>query len=97
MYGEIGKDTFHVHGASFTEGKIYKITRFTVSEAKSGFKAVDSKFMIRISVHTKVTEKSSDSVKIPLYTFRTTEFSDVASLAGDKTSFVGIIIVIFYL
>lgn len=95
MYGEIDKNNFHAHMSSFVEGKIYKIERFTVCDARPKFKAVDSRFMIQISVHTIVTEQQPQSTDIPLYTYRTTEFSDISSLVGETKSFVGTFMTIY--
>lgn len=89
MYGEISKDAFYRHISTFTEGKIYRIRRFTVSEAKPRFRPVNSEFMIRISVHTIAQEYNTDSINIPLYTYRITKFSDIEALAGETRSFIG--------
>lgn len=89
MYGEISKDALHKHISTFTEGKIYRIQRFTVSAAKPKFRPVNSEFMINITVYTIAQVYKTDLTNIPMYTYKITKFSDIESLAGETRSFTG--------
>lgn len=67
MYAKVGPDALGQHQSSMVEGKVYKLTRFRVTEARNFYKAVDSQFMIDITVHTIIQECVDVPVGFPIY------------------------------
>ena len=71
------------------EGGIYVISRFRVSNAKSGYRPVASRYMVEFMLHTVVSAARTDMPDFPKYAYRITPISDLPSHAGDTRDFVG--------
>ncbi|CAD6244437.1 unnamed protein product [Miscanthus lutarioriparius] len=55
MYGEIPAQEVDTKSPLIEEGGIYVISRFRVSNAKSGYRPVDARYMIEFTLHTTVS------------------------------------------
>ncbi|GJN34881.1 hypothetical protein PR202_gb23583 [Eleusine coracana subsp. coracana] len=87
MYGEVGPDALIHQGPMLLEGKVYKLRRFRVVPARNSYRAVDSQYMIDITVHSLIEEVVPAPQDFPSYTYRLTAFSRVLSVPRETPRF----------
>lgn len=71
------------------EDGIYVINRFRVSNAKSGYRPVESPYMIEFTLHTTISAARTDMPAFPKYAYKITSISDLPTHAGGTRSFLG--------
>lgn len=89
MYGEIPEPEVETKGPLLEEGGIYVISRFRVSNAKSGYRPVDSPYMVEFTLHTTISAAKTDMPAFPQYFYRLTPIDALPSHAGDTRNFLG--------
>ena len=67
MYGEIPAQEVDTKSPLIEEGGIYVISRFRVSNAKSGYRPVDARYMIEFTLHTTVSPARNHMPDFPRY------------------------------
>ncbi|KAL6662326.1 hypothetical protein ACP70R_000185 [Stipagrostis hirtigluma subsp. patula] len=91
MYAEIGADDVEDKKPLLTEGKAYIFQRFMVANAKSTFRPVESKYMIKITCHTLIKEVENPLPPIPLHVYKLTKFADLPGFIGENKRFLDVL------
>ncbi|XP_066385069.1 uncharacterized protein [Miscanthus floridulus] len=68
---------------------IYVISRFRVSNAKSGYRPVDSPYMVEFTPHTTISVARTDMPGFPKYAYKITPIDALSAHAGDTKNFLG--------
>lgn len=89
MYGEIPEQEVDTKSPLLEEGGIYVISRFRVSNAKSGYRPVDSQYMVEFTLHTTISAARTDLPGFPRYAYKLTPIDALSSHAGDTRNFLG--------
>jgi hypothetical protein len=89
MYGEIPAQEVEAKSPLIEEGGIFVISRFRVSNAKSGYRAVDARYMVEFTLHTTVVAARDDMPDFPRYAYKITPIDALTSHAGDTRNFLG--------
>jgi replication factor A1 len=89
MYGEIPQQEVEAKSPLLQEGGIYVISRFRVSNAKSGYRPVDSPYMVEFTLHTTISAARTDLPAFPQYAYKITPIDALPSHAGDTKNFLG--------
>jgi replication factor A1 len=89
MYGEIPGPEVEAKSPLVEEGGVYIISRFRVSNAKSGYGPVDARYMVEFTLHTTVTAARDDVVGFPEYAYKITPINELSSHSGDTRNFLG--------
>lgn len=89
MYGEIPGPEVETKSPLIEENGIYVISRFRVSNAKSGYKPVDGRYMVEFTLHTTVSAARTDLTGFPEYAYKITPIDQLSSHAGDTRNFLG--------
>ncbi|KAG0516851.1 hypothetical protein BDA96_09G037800 [Sorghum bicolor] len=88
MYGEIPQQEVETKSPLLEEGGIYIISRFRVSNAKSGYRPVDSPYMVEFTLHTTISAAKTDLLAFPQYAYKITPIDALATHAGDTKNFL---------
>lgn len=88
MYGEIPGPEVEAKSPLVEEGGVYIISRFRVSNAKSGYRPVDARYMVEFTLHTTVTVARDDVVRFPEYAYKITPINELSSHSGDTRNFL---------
>jgi replication factor A1 len=94
MYGEIPQQEVETKSPLLEEGGIYIISRFRVSNAKSGYRPVDSPYMVEFTLHTTISAAKTDLLAFPQYAYKITPIDALATHAGDTKNFLGMLLAI---
>ncbi|CAL5061540.1 unnamed protein product [Urochloa decumbens] len=94
MYAEIPQEMVHAFNNQIQEGEIYEIRRFRITNAKSLYKPVDGRYMIKFTVHTLITEPNKPPTTYPRYTYKLTPFEELPMLVGNVQNFIDVLGVI---
>ncbi|RLN29611.1 hypothetical protein C2845_PM05G33090 [Panicum miliaceum] len=89
MYAEIPHDVIDNFDAQIQEGEIYVISRFRVTNAKNYFRAVEGRYMIEFTYHTRVAVARDPPIGFPKYVYNLTPFHHLPDLVGDSSRFLG--------
>jgi replication factor A1 len=89
MYGEIPEPEVDTKSPLIQEGSIYVISRFRVSNAKSGYRPVDCPYMVEITLHTTISAARTDMPGFPEYAYSVTPIDALSVHAGDTRNFLG--------
>ncbi|XP_066316197.1 uncharacterized protein [Miscanthus floridulus] len=79
MYGEIPGSEVVAKSPLIEEGGIYVISRFRVSNTKSGYRPVASRYMVEFTLHTVVSAARTDMPDFPK------DFVDTTGLLVEKS------------
>ncbi|CAD6245622.1 unnamed protein product [Miscanthus lutarioriparius] len=74
MYGEIPTQEVEAKSPLIEEGGIFVISRFRVSNAKLGYRAVDARYMVEFTLHTTVVAARDDMPDFPRYAYKITTY-----------------------
>lgn len=88
MYGEIPEPEVDTKSPLIQEGSIYVISRFRVSNAKSGYRPVDCPYMVEITLHTTISAARTDMPGFPEYAYSVTPIDALSVHAGDTRNFL---------
>ncbi|CAM0150633.1 unnamed protein product [Urochloa decumbens] len=94
MYAEIPQEMVHAFNNQIQEGEIYEIRCFRVANAKSLYKHVDGRYMIKFTVHTLIMEPNRPPTTYPRYTYKLTPFEELPKLVGNVQNFIDVLGVI---
>ncbi|XP_066394885.1 uncharacterized protein [Miscanthus floridulus] len=88
MFGEIPAPEVEAKSPLIEDSSIYVISWFRVSNAKSGYWPVDSRYMVEVTLHTVISAPRTDMPDFPKYAYKITPIGDLSSHAGDTRNFV---------
>lgn len=71
------------------ENGIYVISRFRISNAKSGYRPVNSPYMVEFTLHTTISAARTDMHGFPEYAYKITPIDGLSTHAGDTKDFLG--------
>ncbi|CAN6208301.1 unnamed protein product [Urochloa humidicola] len=94
MYAEIPQEMVHEFNNQIQEGDIYELRRFRVTNAKSMYKPVDGRYMIKFTVHTLIAVPNRPPTTYPRYTYKLTAFEQLPMLVGNVQNFIDVLGVI---
>jgi replication factor A1 len=83
MYAEIPPDAIPLLQPNLQEGKIVYMTKITIHNAKSGYRPVESPYMIRLNIRTHIAQLQDEPSNFPKYTFSLTPFSNLYQHTGN--------------
>ena len=89
MYAEIPHDVVDDFNAQVEEGEIYVISRFRITNAKNFFRAVEGRYMIEFTYHTRVAVATDPPRGFPKYVYSLTPFHQLPDLVGNYKKFLG--------
>jgi replication factor A1 len=89
MYAEVGPGHADKFKSLLQEGNLCILRDFFVQSAKNMFRAVDAKFMMKISPWTKIQVQVEVPQNFPRYAYSLTEFNQLPGLVGKTESFIG--------
>ena len=89
MYAEIPHDVVDDFNAQVEEGEIYVISRFRITNAKNFFRAVEGRYMIEFTYHTRVAVATDPPRGFPKYVYSLTPFHQLPDLVGNCRKFLG--------
>lgn len=90
MYAEVGPGHADKFKSQLEEGNLCILHDFFVQSAKNMFRAVDAKFMMKISPWTKIQVQVEVPPNFPRYAYSLTEFNQLPGLVGKTESFVDV-------
>lgn len=65
------------------------ISRFRVSNSKSGYRPINAPYMIEFTLHTTIEPKVDAPPTFPQYAYEIVPLSELHQRAGDTSNFVG--------
>ncbi|CAN6174122.1 unnamed protein product [Urochloa humidicola] len=94
MHAEIPQEVLFEFINQVEEGRVYEIRRFRIANAKSFYKPVEGRYMIKFTVHTQIATVANPPTTYPRYTYRLTAFEDLSMLVGNTKNFIDVLGVI---
>lgn len=88
MYGEIPAQEVQAKSPLIEENGIYVISRFRVSNAKSGYRPVDARYMVEFTLHTTVSAARTDMPDFPKHAYKIVPIDALPAHAGDTKNFL---------
>ena len=89
MHAEIPHDVVDDFNAQVEEGESYVISRFRITNAKNFFRAVEGRYMIEFTYHTRVAVATDPPHGFPKYVYSLTPFHQLPDLVGNCRKFLG--------
>ncbi|CAD6243026.1 unnamed protein product [Miscanthus lutarioriparius] len=88
IYGEIPGNEVEAKSPLLQEDGNYVISRFRVSNAKSGYRPVDCPYMVEFTLHTTFPAARTDMPAFLKYAYKITPIHELSSHAGDTRNFL---------
>ncbi|CAL5056832.1 unnamed protein product [Urochloa decumbens] len=85
------EEMVHEFNNQIEEGEIYELKRFRVTNAKTLYKAVDGRYMIKFTIHTLIAVAKRPPTTFPRYTYRLTAFEELSMLVGNVQNFIDVL------
>ena len=90
MHAEIPHDVVDDFNAQVQEGEIYVISRFRITNVKNYFRAVEGRYMIEFTYHTRVAVARDPPHGFPKYVYSLTPFHQLPNLVGNCRNILGL-------